>query len=108
MREDQPDLNCAAGVWSRPLQRDDDLRLAGGEVPGRHAVQWGGGVDLVSHHHRPVGGEIGPATVNVAPELHAGHVVGHHLPLLGGNLAHQLTRDHTANQTGRPQHSSQS
>ena len=30
-----PHLDGAAGVGCRPLQRDDDLRLAGGQVPGR-------------------------------------------------------------------------
>ena len=30
-----PHLDGAAGVGGRPLQRDDDLRLAGGQVPGR-------------------------------------------------------------------------
>ena len=30
-----PHLDGAAGVGCRPLQRDDDLRLAGGQVPDR-------------------------------------------------------------------------
>ena len=41
----------------------------------------------MGHHHGPVGGEDGPRPVNVAPELHAGHVVRHHLPLVRHSLA---------------------
>ena len=96
-------LDSAAGVRGRPLQGNDNLELTSRHIPGRHAVERGGAVNLVSHHHWPEGREGGATAVNVASKLHAGHVVGDGLPLLRGEGGHHLTGDHTPDEPGGPE-----
>ena len=48
-------------------------------VPGREAVKGRPLVYAVGHHQRPVRGHEGARAVQVAPEVHAGHVVGDRL-----------------------------
>ena len=51
-------------------------------VPGREAVEGRPLVYAVGHHQRPVRGHEGARAVQVAPEVHAGHVVGDRLERL--------------------------
>ena len=51
-------------------------------VPGREAVEGRPLVYAVGHHQRPVRGHEGARAVQVAPEVHAGHVVGDRLDIL--------------------------
>ena len=55
------------------------LEVLGLHVPGREAVEGRPLVYAVGHHQRPVRGHEGARAVQVAPEVHAGHVVGDRL-----------------------------